>query len=638
MNKMKKFYTIWLLLISFSFVFVTAPLFAGGKKAETPMEAEEAPVEKEMIAEEEEWTEKESPMLHEMVKAGKLPPLEERLPKNPKVVRVENEIGKYGGTLFRGTAFLRSEWIPDHMTQEPIIQVHYPFPGDGPIEPNVAERWEFNDDGTEMTMYLREGMKWSDGEPFTADDILFWWYDVIFNEKALASPSPNLYVKKGVAPDLKKIDDFTIKFVFPESYYFAETAFATLTGMAWPKHYLQQYHPDYNSSATWDEFNEKSTYFGGRGKVVLKAWMLEQYIPGQKFVLVRNPYYWKVDPEGNQLPYIDRVDVREVEDRQSVALGNVSGEFDADGMWVGAQHLSLFLEEKDKPGRDYDIGYGAVPGMVIYFNYDAKDATSRKIMRNVDFRRAFSIAINREEINQVLYSGLLDPSAAVFSKYSPYHVEETYRAYAEYDPERAKQLLDKAGMKDTNGDGVRELPSGEDVELIINVSEHDLYTPSVEMVVEYLAAVGVKLIMNVQHQNLIEEIWEEGNFELTVWDLEGIDDPVAALQFWAPVSKGVPLYHQSAFDKGGFSKEYDEFSKLLLNAKTIPYDERVAAVKKANRILAENVFLGYIGYYSRPFIVSNRLGNIPKSYVRTSEFGSNQPAFRYLQAYIKYEK
>ncbi|KKK50793.1 hypothetical protein LCGC14_3121470, partial [marine sediment metagenome] len=341
--------------------------------------------------------------------------------------------------------------------------------------------------------------------------------------------------------------------------------------------------------------NDKSTYFGGRGKVVLKAWMLEQYVPGQKFILVRNPYYWKVDPEGNQLPYIDKVDVREVEDRQSVALGNVSGEFDVDGMWVGAQHLSLFLEEKDKPGRDYDVGYGAVPGMVIYFNYDTKDATSRKIMRNVDFRRAFSMAINREEINEVLYSGLLDPSAGVFSKYSPYHVEETYRAYAEYDPEKAKQLLDKAGMKDSDGDGVRELPSGEDVKLVIDVSEHDLYTPSVEMLVEYLADIGVKMVMNVQHQNLIEERWEEGNYELLVWDLEGIDDPVGALQIWVPVSKGVPFYHQSAYDKGGFSKEYDEFSELLLKAKTIPYDERVAAVKKANRIMAENVFVAYVG-------------------------------------------
>lgn len=608
---MKKVYFVLLVVLIFSVVFAGSPL--------------------------EVWAEKESPMLHEIVLAGKLPPLEVRLLKNPKVVRVENEIGKFGGTLYRGTAFLRSEWIPTHMTMEPLMQVHWPFPGDGPIEPNIAERWEFDETGTEMTVYLREGMKWSDGHPFTADDILFYWYDVMFNEKSLVAPNPNLYIKKDVVPDLKKIDDYTIKFTFPEPFFFAETAFATLVEWAWPKHHMMQFHPKYNKSATWDEWNKNTFWLKGRGKVTIQAWMLDKYIPGQKFTMVRNPYYWKVDTEGNQLPYIDRFDVREVEDRQSVALGNVSGEFDADAMWVGVQHLSLFLEEKDKPGRDYEIGYGTVPAMAIYFNFDAKDETVRKIVRNVDFRRAVSLAINREEIDRVLYAELLEPSSGAFSKYSPYHDEKAYQAYAQYDPERSKKLLDKAGMVDRNGDGIRELPTGEDVKLIIDVSEHDLYTPSVEMIVEYLADVGVKLAMNVQHQNLIEEHRVEGNFDLHVWDMYGVDEPLAGLELWVPVAKGEPFFHKKAYDNP-FDETYAQFSELLLKAKGIPFDERVAALKKANRIMTENVFVVSCGYYLRPYIVSNRLGNVPMRYARIVEFGSNQPALRYLQVYVKYPK
>jgi peptide/nickel transport system substrate-binding protein len=296
------------------------------------------------------------------------------------------------------------------------------------------------------------------------------------------------------------------------------------------------------------------------------------------------------------------------------------------------------LEEKDKPGRDYWIGYGEVPGMAMYFNFDAPDETARKIIRNTDFRRAFSMAINRDEMNEVLYKGLLDPCAGVFISSSPYHVEETYRLYAEYDPAGARRLLDRAGMKDIDGDGIRELPTGEDVELVLGVSEHDLYTPSVEMVVEYLADVGVKMIMNVAHQNTTEERMLKGDFEMTTWDFYSINEPVGSVHSWAPIMEGNPQWHQKAITEGPFSPEYGEFSDLLRRAKALPYDERVAAGKKANRIMAENVFVAYIGYYKRPYIVNNRMGNIPNGYVRTSEFHSNMPAFRYLQAYLKWQK
>jgi len=583
----------------------------------------------------------EAPMLKTQVAAGELAPLEERLPKNPKVVKPHSEIGTYGGTLHRGTAGSTVDtYIIQFMTAEPLFQFPWPFPGSGPVESNLADRWEFSEDGTELTVHLREGIKWSDGYPFTADDVLFCWKDVLFNEKSLVTPSPNLYVEKGVAPELEKIGDYTIKFTFPRPFFFAETAFTVVPVWAWPKHYMKQFHPDYNENATWEEWN-KHTDLIHHTKVTLQAWMLDWYEPGGDLVMVRNPYYWKVDPEGNQLPYIDRVRVHAVADRQTIALKCLAGELDWDCMWVGTQHLSMFMEEKAR--KDYDVGFARVSGMAFYFNYDCPDETVRKIMRNVNFRRAFSLAINREMLNRVMYSDMLYPSSWTFSANSAYYDEEVAKLYAEFNPEKAKQLLDEAGFKDRDGDGWRELPTGEPLKLIVDCSQHDLYTPSLEMVVDDLAKVGVKLVMNVQLQQLIGLRRGTGEFQIHVWDFYGVDEPLAMLELWVPMQENLPFWHLKASEavlhpEDSFDKAYAQFAEILMKARGLPYEERVALMKKANNLMAENVFNVHVGYYMRPFIVSNRIGNAAKSIARSDAFGGDTPPFRVHQFYVKYER
>lgn len=583
----------------------------------------------------------EAPMLKTQVAAGELPRVEERLPKNPKVVKPLNEIGAYGGTLNRGTASPTiGNYLLENMTTEPLFQFPWPFPGSGPVESNLADKWEFSEDGTGLTVHLREGIKWSDGYPFTADDVLFYWEDVLFNEKSLVTPNPNLYIEKGVAPELEKIDDYTVKFTFPYPFFFAETAFTVLREWAWPKHYMKQFHPDYNENATWEEWNKHIDWIH-RGKVTLQAWMLDWYEPGGDLVVVRNPYYWKVDTEGNQLPYIDRVRVHAVESRETIALKNVAGELDWDCMWVGTQHLSMFMEEKER--KDYDVGFARVSGMAFYFNYDTPDETARKIMRNVNFRRAFSLAINREMANRVMFSDMLYPSSWTFSTTSAYYDEEVAKLYTEFDPERAKQLLDEAGFKDRDGDGWRELPTGEEVKLIVDVSQHDLYVPLLEMVVEDLAKVGVKLVMNVQLQQLIGIRRAAGEFQMHVWDFYGVDEPLAMLELWVPVSESLPFWHPKAFEtvlhpEDSFDEAYAQFAEILMKARGLPYQERVVLMKKANNLMAENVFGVHLGYYMRPFIVSNRIGNAAKSVARSDAFGGDTPPFRVHQFYVKYER
>lgn len=582
----------------------------------------------------------EAPMLKTQVAAGELAPLEERLPKNPKIVKPQSEIGTYGGTFHRASAGSTvMNYITEHMTTEPLFQ--FPWPFAGPVESNLAVKWQFNKDGTELTVHLREGIKWSDGYPFTADDVLFYWKDVLFNEKSLETPSGNLYIE-GEAPELEKIGDYTIKFTFPCPFFFAPTAFATLPTWAWPKHYLKEFHPDYNENATWEEWN-KQTGAGGdswlsHGKVTLQAWMLDWYEPGGDLVMVRNPYYWKIDPEGNQLPYIDRIRVHDVADRQTVALQCVTGQLDWDCMWVGTQHLSMFMEEKER--RDYDIGWAKVPGMAFYFNYDTEDEGMREVMRNVNFRRAFSLAINREMINKVMFSDMLSPSSWTFQPGSSYYFEDVAKLYTEYEPEKAKQLLNEAGFKDRDGDGWRELSTGQPLKLIVDCSQHDLYVPCLEMVVEDLAKVGVKLVMNVLLQSLFQQRQDIGEFQVEVWDFDYPGFPLLGLNEWVPVHKNLPFWHREASEailhlEDSFDRAYAQFAEILMKARALPYEERVASMKKANKIMAENVFGVHIGYYDRPFIVSNRIGNAAKSILR--EFSVIAP-FRIHQCYIKYER
>lgn len=582
----------------------------------------------------EDWSAKESPMIHELVEAGELPPLEERLPVDPLVVEVQDEIGRFGGTMVNGVAFLRNEYIPNMITKEPLIEVHWPLPAEGPLHANLAKEWSFSEDGTQLTLHLREGLKWSDGAPFTAEDVLFYWEDILLDDKVARTP-PEVLRVDGELPKLEMIDDAMIRYTFPKPFFFAETALATMHEVAWPKHLVGEMHPKYNDAATYDQLNENLLYFSGRGRVTLGAWVLQDYFPGEKFVLVRNPYFWKVDAEGNQLPYFDRFEIREVEDRQSVALGNISGEFDSDGMWVGVQHLQLFLEEQAE--RDYELGYSSVAGMAMYFNYDALDEPVRNAFRDVNFRRAFSLGINRDEINFVSFNDLLTPRGWSWSPLSPYYDEKVANLWIDYDPDEANRLLDEAGYVDTNGDGFREAPDGSELRIIFDVSQHDLYVPINEMIRDQLGEIDLNIVLNVQHQDLIEERRLGKDWQVHVWDLYGTEEPLTNLTLWVPVSDGHPYWHQDA-SEAPFSPEFETYSELLLSAPSLPFDERVAAIEEAGQIMADNVFGIYIGDYERPFIKSNRIINLPDRYARIQEFGSNQPAFRYHQTFGNWDR
>lgn len=574
----------------------------------------------------------ESPALWDAVASGELPPLADRLPASPLVLEPLEEVGTYGGTLKRGTAWL-GPYLTENFTREPLTMWQLPVTNVGPPRGNLAESWEYNEDGTEVTVKLLEGIKWSDGEPFTAADIEFYWNDILLNEN-VTEAMPSQLLVDGEAPTLEVIDDFTIKFTYPRPYYFFAEANASIHEIAWPKHYMAQFHPDYTDGVSYDDLNANLELETGRGAVTLQAWMLDEWVEGDKYKLVRNPFYWKVDPEGKQLPYFDNAEVEMVEDRQSVALGNVTGDFDMDAMWVGAQHLQLFTEAI-QDGRDISLTFADFAGMGQYFNLDHADEVKRAAFRDPAFRRAYSMAINRQEIGDLYYSGLLSPTGMVFSPASPYYTEEDAQLWSQYDPDAANALLDEAGYADADGDGFRDAPDGSPLELIIDVGQHDLYTPIVELLTtEYLPAIGLKTVMNVKDQSAIRDLYEAGEFDIHTWDLDGTEFPeLDGLGLVAPGVPGTPAWHQN-WQEDPVNDDFVRMTEIMQNATGMPFEERVEAMTEASHLHADNVWVIGTGYFTRPLIKSNRLGNAPDKISRNSQVNDQPP----WQAMLMFEK
>ena len=644
MKKTMKKTLLWFAVVLLTGSMISVFALSGCKEAveeveEAVEEVEEAVEEavEEEAKPEEEIKYSEAPMFTEKVESGEIPSVDERLPENPLIIEPFKEIGKYGGTFSRGTGFfMPDEWLVSHIDVNSFFRFQWPFPGEGPVQPNLADKWEFNEDGTELIVHIREDIKWSDGEPFTVDDILFFLEDVLGDEDVAYTwyHISNLYDTEGNLHKADKIDDYTLKFVYSEPSFMVETGYACLPEIALPKHYLSQFHPKYNSESDYETFNKELVWSNGRGEITLNAWMLEEFLPDSKLTMVRNPYYWKVDTEGQQLPYFDKVEIYVAGDRQSVALGNVTGEYDNDAMWVGIQHLSLFLEEE--PNRDFTVGHSIVSGMGIWFNMDCPDENTKKVIRDVNIRRAVSLAIDRLNIGKVMFYDMLVPMGCSFSSNSAYFEEEVGTLYSENDPEKAMQILDDAGIVDTDNDGIRELPTGEKCELIWDVYEHDLYAPISEMVVDDIKAIGINFVLNMQHQNLITERREAGEYQISTYDFMNVDEPLTAMEWWIPMQPGTPFWHNKASDEP-FSNEYAEFIELLKEAKISPYEKRVELMKAANKIMAENVFAIHIGFYKRPNITASRIENLPHIATRIDEFGCDAPPFMYYQIYELYK-
>ncbi|PYM15523.1 MAG: twin-arginine translocation pathway signal [Candidatus Rokuibacteriota bacterium] len=424
---------------------------------------------------------KEAPQLAELVKAGKLPAVQERIGQDPLVVKPLREIGKYGGTWRRGFtgAFDTSN---GHRTAQNDKLLYWDYTGTK-LVPNIARAWDVSKDGKVTTLSLRRGMRWSDGQPFTADDFVFWFEDCYQNKDLVPTPLSVMTIN-GKPIAVKKVDLSTIQFVCPEPYFALPTVLASVWGIGHharfgrfalggfaPAHYLKQFHPKYTPQAEIDKivadakFESWVTLFKARNDAcrnpdlpVVTPWKTVTPINTPTWTLERNPYSVWVDTDGNQLPYIDRIRMTLGENLEVINLRAIAGEYDSQARHIDISKLPVLLENQQKGNyRVYldPSDQGADVGLFCNQSYE-KDAEVAKWLSNREFRIALSHGIDRAQINETFLLGLAQTGSAAPGERTPYFPGAEYRTlHAGYDVKKANAILDKLGLTRRDADGYR---------------------------------------------------------------------------------------------------------------------------------------------------------------------------------------
>jgi peptide/nickel transport system substrate-binding protein len=594
---------------------------------------------------------KEAPELAALVQQGKLPAVAERVGQDPLVVQPVHEVGKYGGTMhkvfFGGINDLS---IARFMTgQATLLAWDYQWKT---IQPNIARAYDVNADNTVVTVHLRRGMKWSDGEPFTADDIMFWSEDVFSNDEIHSGGSPDLSIG-GQPVVIEKVDDATVRFVSPQANLLLVEIMASpdtdigatigqqrgLGGPYAPKHYLQKFHAKYIGKDAADKLaadnnqNGWATYFKSLMQYdanpdlpVIFPWVVKTPATDPtSFVIERNPYSVWVDTDGNQLPYIGTVQHANVQGTDVMALKATSGELDFMELQFTVSQLPVLVQNQETGNyKVYLDPEQAGVGIALNLAYD-EDATLGELYRNVDFRRALSMAIDRDQINETFFLGSAVPSSMAPSSDNKFFPGDEWRTkWATLDIAQANQLLDKIGLTQKDSAGYRLRKDGKRVQLAFMAVDRIVDQASLaEMLKTFWQKIGVDLTTESASTNLAQERIGANQAQMTINSV-GTEDVYLSTGFQTPIGggfsriMGVP-YGQWANTGGKEGKEpFAEMKQALdlfeQGKAATSVDERISIGKELTKLVVDQVFaIGLVGsdLSLGIRIAKNNVGNIP---------------------------
>ena len=560
-----------------------------------------------------------------------LPPVKDRLPDDPIVITPLESIGTHGGVA--------NITYEDRGMINPPEGIFTISPDHKTILPNFAKSFAYNEDGSELTVTLRKGLKWSDGHPLTTEDVLFSVNDLMLDKRFMPITLPDFIGLEATA-----VDDWTFVFKFPnpEPFYINYMA-QSPDYFLMPKHYFSGFHPQYTEQEVIDELIEELGFPSWSAFMITSmqkrlfpdmvnhptaaAFKIVSLTPGL-YSFQRNSYFHKVDPKGQQLPYIDAIEAQDVRDSEIAVAKASTGQLDFAAVRLPTQDIPLLKLGERTSGIKVNI-WNRLHGsdLSIQANMNYADERKRKIFADVRFRRALSMAINRDEMNDIIYFGRGTPRQVTVVPGSDYFEPEFATAWAQYDTDAANALLDEIGLHDVDGDGVRELPDGSPLTLTVEFVETE--TPkeiSMELVVSYWSDVGLDARLRLIDRELQYSRAIAGEFEMTVWHADRTTDILFPINpdFWAPRKLAASLAMWSEWSRwyltdGELGEEPPpEIRQLQLWADelgtTMDRDRRIEVGKLLLAANAENVWtIGTIGLAPQPVVTSNRLKNVVES-------------------------
>lgn len=580
----------------------------------------------------------EPPALKADVESGKLPPMAERLPRNPRVVDLQamgRSEGKYGGrlTMLMGDAKdIRMMTIFGYGRMVAFDEALN-------LVPDILESFDVQE-GRIFTFKLRPGHRWSDGQPLTAEDFRYSWEDVENNEDLNRGGPGSVMLVDGEKPKFEVVDDMTVRYTWskPNPQFLPSLAGASPNYIAVPAHYLKQFHAKYADKA---ELDAKVKAAGSRDWIALhtvkarayrpenpelptlEPWMNTTNPPAERFIFKRNPYFHRVDKSGQQLPYIDEVYMG-ISSADIIPAKTGSGDSDLQARYLRFDNYTFLKQSAPARKLNVHLWRDGTGSQVAYLpNVNVNDPTWRTLMRDVRFRRALSLGIHREEINQQFYFGLAHPAANTVLDASPLYKAEYDQAWAAYDPEKANQLLDEIGLK-RNASGVRMLPDGRPAELIIEFAGDTEETDVTELVREYWGKLGIKVFPRTLQRDNLRRRFLAGDTMMSVWSGLGVGfaTPDMPPEELAPVSAAQgnwPKWGQyvetagkagEMVDDPEARKLHDLFQAWRVSATT---EERAKIWDQMLAIFTDQVYtIGTVNGGLQPVVVRQSLQNVPE--------------------------
>ncbi|RPI10082.1 MAG: ABC transporter substrate-binding protein [Zetaproteobacteria bacterium] len=628
------------------------------------------------------WPKKfgEAPALAELVKTGKLPPVEKRIPEEPMVVKPLHSIGKYGGNWRRGFTGPGDGENGNRIVATDKI-MFWDYTGTK-VMPCLARDWRLSDDGKVMTIFLRKGHRWSDGHPFTADDFVFWFEDIYSNKDLQPTPDPYFMVN-GKPGRLYKRDDHTVVFEFPEpNYMFVDILAGSTTmgggqareqhmgrtmGAYMPAHYLKQFHPKHVGREEADRKAKAAGFDGWLSYLknrwdwrlnvdlpVLGPWKTVTPINTPTWALERNPFYYGVDSEGNQLPYIDRITMGLAENLEVVNLRAIAGQYDFMERHTALGKLPVFLENRSKGNYDVRLDPALNGGDAVLHTNQAYegDPEIQQWILNRDFRRALSMGIDRDQLNETFWLGVGTPGSVAPSESATESPGPEWRKkWSALDLKQANAFLDKIGLSKKDGEGYRLRTDGKGrlrIELQTIAGAFINFAQVAEMIKEQWKKIGIQADIRDLERNLFFTRIANNEHQIAIFLNDGSEQLYLYPRYALPVDPiqcplGHPIARWYASDgKQGKAPKDPEMLKALELFRSAPgkkAPERRKIAQEIWKILVDNQYsIGTVGLSPAVMgvrIVSRRMGNIPARQVNAQHARtpcSSHPATFFFKA------